>query len=380
MKYRDALILLILFATVSACIEPYEPPVSDADVKFLVVDAYINASNGTARAELTRTQPVASPEETPVETNALVSIEERNGTKHPLFESASGFYQGTVSNVDFSKEYRILIQTTNDKQYMSDYISLQDTPEIDSISLLFVDDGMQLAVNTHDASGHARFFRWRFTETFEYRSRYSSNIMFTPSGAIDSRPSTLQIHTCWKTTPSTSILVGSTERLTAAVVSDFPVTFIPKSSIKLSRTYSILVEQQTLTVEGYNYWSSLQKSTEQLGGLFDPLPSQVPGNIYCTTNPSEKVIGFFSGGTISDKRIFIKPGDLPESMGFYSYAGSNCLADTITVEELPNIPSNTLLMDAIYEGRAFIGYTTSSPSCIDCQLMGGVTYPPDFWE
>jgi hypothetical protein len=380
MTFRDASILVIILATVNACIEPYEPPVNDADVRFLVVDAYINASNGTATAQLTRTLPVASAEATPVETNALVSIEEKNGAKYQLTENASGFYQGMVSNLDFNKEYRILIQTSDDKQYMSDFIFLQETPPIDSITYLFVLDGMQLAVNTHDASGHARFFRWRFTETYEYRSRFSSNQMFTPSGTIDYRPSSLQIHTCWKTAPSTTILVGSTERLTESVVSDFPVTFIPKASIKLSRTYSILVEQQTLTREGYNYWSNLQKSTEQLGGLFDPLPSEVSGNIHCTTNPSEKVIGFFSGGMIHDKRIFIKQGELPESMGFYDYRSTNCYSDTILVDQLPNILPNTLLIDAIYQNRALIGYTSSAPACIDCQYMGGVTYPPDFWE
>jgi hypothetical protein len=141
------------------------------------------------------------------------------------------------------------------------------------------------------------------------------------------------------------------------------------------------VQQQTLTTEGYNYWSNLQKSTEQLGGLFDPLPSEVSGNIHCISNPSEKVIGFFSGGSTEEKRIFLLPRQLPEGMGYYNYRNPNCIADTILLADIPATDPATLLIDGIYPpGRMLIGYTTSYASCIDCKYLGGVTQRPDFWE
>jgi hypothetical protein len=372
--------LLSFMVVANACIEPFQPPVSDEDVRFLVVDAYINSSDGTASARLSRTLPVASPELIPHESGALVSIEDENGTRYPLAESVNGQYSGVVSNISFTKQYRLLIQTPEEKQYSSDYINLQQTPPIDSISYSFVGDGLDLEVNTHDASGNARYFRWAWTETYEYNSTFSSIYMFTPTQIVY-RPFSEQIYVCWKTNASTNLLIGSTDRFKESVVSKFPIAFIPRSSIKFSRKYSIVVQQQTLTAEGYNYWSNLKKSTEQLGGLFDPLPSEIRGNIHGITNPSEKVIGFFSGGATEEKRIFLIPRQLPKGMGHYNSSDPNCPRDTILLADIPSTDRTTLLIDGIYPpGQMLTGYTTSSRSCIDCRYLGGVTQKPDFWE
>jgi hypothetical protein len=380
MKALRYSMLVSLMAVANACIEPFQPPVSDEDVRFLVVDAYLNSSDGTASAKLSRTLPVASPEVIPQESGALVSIEDENGIKYPLIESANGQYSGSVSNISLTKQYRLLIQTLNGTQYSSDFIDLQQTPPIDSITFSFVGDGLDLEVNTHDPSGEARYFRWAWTETYEYNSTFSSIYMFTPNEIVY-RPVTEQIYVCWKTNPSTNLLIGSTDRFEESVVSKFPIAFIPRSSIKFSRKYSILVQQQTLTAEGYNYWSNLKKSTEQLGGLFDPLPSEVRGNIYSTTNPSENVIGFFSGGSTEEKRLFLLPRQLPIGMGHFNSSNPSCERDTILLADIPSTDRTTLLIDGVYPpGQMLTGYTTSQRSCIDCRYLGGVTQRPDFWE
>ena len=380
MKALRYCMLLSFIALANACIEPYQPPVSDEDVRFLVVDAYINSSDGTAIAKLSRTLPVASPELIPHESGALVSIEDENGIKYPLIESANGQYSGSVSNISLTKQYRLLIQTLNDDQYSSDFINLLQTPPIDSITFSFVGDGLDLEVNTHDPSGNFRYFRWAWTETYEYNSPFSSIYMFTPTDIVY-RPVSEQIYVCWKTNPSTNLLIGSTDRFEESVVSKFPIAFIPRSSIKFSRKYSILVQQQSLTAEGYNYWSNLKKSTEQLGGLFDPLPSEVRGNIHGITNPSEKVIGFFSGGSTEEKRIFLIPRQLPIGMGHYNSSNPSCVRDTILLADIPLTDRTTLLIDGVYPpGQMLTGYTTSDRSCIDCRYLGGVTQRPDFWE
>lgn len=372
--------MLVILIT-GACVEPYDPPVNDSDVSFLVVDGFINASNGVASVTLTRTQPVASFEPTPVESGAQLFIEEKNGLKYRLSESGNGKYSGIVPDIDFETQYRLLITTNNDKQYTSGFISLQQTPVIDSISYRYTRDGLELSVSTHDLAGQSKYYRWKYIETYEYNSNFNSVYMFTSVGVVDYRPPLQSIYTCWKTTRSTNILVGSTERLEESVVSRFPLTIIPDGAKQLSRKYSILVQQQTLSLEGYNYWLNLQKSTERLGGLFDPLPSEVSGNLQSVTNPEQTVIGFFSGGTVDEKRIFIAPADLPDEMGPYNYRNPLCVADTILVADLGNFLGSTLLVDGIYPLRGpIIGYTTSSKPCVDCRDWGGVTVKPDFWD
>ncbi|MEO5600285.1 MAG: DUF4249 domain-containing protein [Cyclobacteriaceae bacterium] len=364
-----------------ACVEPYDPPVNDEDVRFLVVDGFINASNGVASVTLTRTQPVASDQPPPAESGAKLSIEDKNGLKYQLSESGNGMYSGIVPNVNFETQYRLLITTNNDRQYTSVFISLQQTPAIDSISYRNTKDGLELSVSAHDITGQSKYYRWKYIETYEYNSDFNSEFMFTSAGVVDYRPPSQFIYTCWKTTRSTNILVGSTERLKESVVSRFPLTVIPDGAKQLSRKYSILIRQQTLSLEGYNYWLNLQKSTERLGGLFDPLPSEVSGNLQSVTNPEQTVIGFFGGGTVDEKRIFITPADLPDEMGPYNYRNPFCVVDTILVADLGNYTSSTYLVGAIYPIRGpVIGYTTSAKPCVDCRDWGGVTVKPDFWD
>src|SRR5205085_5124378 len=139
---------------------------------------------------------------------------------------------------------------------------------------------------------------------------------------------------------------------------------IPKGSIKLSIKYSILLEQKALTEEAYNYWLNLKKNTESLGGLFDPLPSEITGNIHSLRNPNEAIIGYFSGGSVEKKRIFINANEIPASVSLYY--PPQCVMDTISVKEIANIPSSTLLIDALYMGPSIIGYLSAPAQCIDC--------------
>ena len=53
--------------------------------------------------------------------------------------------------------------------------------------------------------------------------------------------------------------------------------------------FSTLVRQYPLDQEAYNYWLTVQKNSQSLGGLFDLQPSQIRGNIHGVTNPNDVV-------------------------------------------------------------------------------------------
>lgn len=364
-----------------ACIEPYDPPVDDRDVNFLVVDGFINATDGTASVKLTRTLPVASKETIPAESGAHVSIEDEQGVTSLLTETETGVYTGWIADISFDTRYRLIIRTRDSNEYASDLISLQETPPIDSISYSAVTDGLEFAVSTHDVTRQSRYFRWKFWETYEYHSSFNSSFMFSGKDVVI-RPADQSLFTCWRTIASSSILIGSTEHLSESVISKFPVTVVPEGSVKLSLKYSLLVRQQSLSPEAYNYWLNLQKSTEQLGGLFDPLPSEVRGNMHSTKNPTEKVIGFLSGGSVQETRIFLTYRDLPDELKTYNSFNPNCLLDTLSLMELATAPASIFLVDAVYGEFTpdIVGYSTSTRECIDCTSFGGTPKKPDFWQ
>jgi hypothetical protein len=369
----------VLVGLCMSCLEPYSPPANLNNVNHLVVDGFMNASKGSAAVTLSRTVSISSTDLPTPESKATVTIEDEHGIAQNLSEQALGIYESTVLALSFEKNYRLHIRTSSQEEYTSDYIHLKRTPPIESLNYSFVDRGVQLNVSTGDPSGDTRFYRWRFTETWEYNSAYYSSFKFSPSHQVVVRPLEESIHTCWRTQRSSSILLGSTKRLAQDIISNFPILLIPKGSIKLSVKYSIHLEQEALTEEAYNYWLNLQKNTESLGSLFDPLPSEITGNIHSLSNPDEPVIGYFSGGSVEEKRIFIKANEIPASVSLYH--PPQCTLDSIDLKNIANTSSSTLLVGALYMGPFIIGYTSASAACIDCRVSdGGVLQKPDFWN
>lgn len=376
---RSFTVLVALLLAVNACIEPYEPPLDDADVNYLVVDGFLDATAGVATVSLSRTLPVTSEQLFERESGATVHIEDGAGIIFPLAETDRGKYTGIVSNAATDQRYRLQIRTASNRAYVSDFVAIIQTPPIDSITWAVAADGVQFSVTTHDPTGRSRFYRWKYTETYEYNSTFNSLYRFENDQPVSRRPEE-SIFTCWTTNESTDIKVGSTKQLHEAVIYKSPVMFIPAGSVKVSRRYSLLVKQHAISEEAYQYWLSLEKSTENLGGLFDPLPSEAVGNIHGQTDPGETVIGYFNAGTVEEKRLFVRRNELPVEITWNSSGIHGCMRDTVYLADLDQVyQPTTLILDAIYN-PLLIGYTTSEAACADCRVLGGTTTRPPFWD
>jgi hypothetical protein len=375
-------IFLILIVLVVGCLEPYEPPTTKNNIRMLVVDAFLNTTQGIMEVKLSYTTPLTSNVPPPKVDFATVELQDDEGRSIPLFWMGGGRYQiqGTITRPD--KTYRIYIRTETNKEYVSDFIVIKHTPPIDEINYSIDGDDLEINVNTHDPSGNSRYYRWTYVETWVYRSNYPSAWVLPPGAAEPRlREPSEDINVCWRSDTLKQIIVGSTSHLSEDVVSNFNLIKIRGGALKLSERYSVLVQQQTLPLDAYNYYLSLQKSTESLGGLFDPQPSQLEGNIHSLNDPDEQVIGFFSGGEVSEKRIFIDKDDLPQ--GFPKYLRPLCPMDTIPVAEVRGVTDPDALIYAVYPMGfpVIIGYTTAEKPCIDCRkFAGGVTTKPYFWE
>lgn len=367
----------ILIVISTSCLEPYNPPETTGTVDILVVDGFINVSDSIATVRLTKATPLSdnSSNENTV-SGALVQIEDENGSIVLLTESTNGYYASTKMPFTPLKKYRVTILTNSDKRYFSDFVELTNSPHIDSVTWKpsIQSQGINILVNTHDDSGHAKYFQWTYDETWEYRSKYGAGYKLEDGVVVGNQ---LPIYRCWISKPSSEILIGSTAQLSTSAIRDYPLAFIPVGSQKLTVKYSILVQQRVLTKEAYDFWLQLKKSTESLGGLFDPLPSQVLGNLHSADNDDAPVLGYFSGGQVASKRVFIAVGDLPPNLRSTPFI--TCEVDSIGIAEIGNYPDMFLI--TMY-GEIFPeGYTTSGgKNCMDCRDDGGDLERPDFWN
>ena len=157
-------------------------------------------------------------------------------------------------------------------------------------------------IYAHDPKNTARYYLWTYDETWQYTSATTSQLYYE-NGGLHYRNLATELYYCWKTVQTNNIFVNTTKALSEDVVNDFKLLELPQSNRKLYFGYSVLVRQYAITEEAYNYWLVTKKNSEQLGTLFDPLPSQPVGNMFSISHPSEPVIGYFSASTVASGRV-----------------------------------------------------------------------------
>lgn len=375
LKYLQTKLPLVFIIVMCGCLDPYAPPVADGKLDILVVDGFMDQQS--AQVRLTKAVPLATEDGLyPVESGAVVTIEAESGARYSVPEISPGNYSRTNVGFPSGERYRLHITTPTREEYFSQYIELKSSPSLDSVTWRPFEDGVAIYVHAHDETGNTRYYQWTYEETWEYRSKLHSAVRFTDKGEVLLRTAEEDIHTCWNSQQSSQILITSTEKFSEDRVQGFEIAFHTRGSRKLSRRYSINVQQRALTREAYEYWQELKKNTENLGTLFDPMPSQLTGNLYSSTNSEKPVLGFFSGGSIQEKRIFIAFAELPDYLLYNP--PSFCPLDSIPLADISKYTSTTLLVSA-YGSAAIEGYLSSTPNCIDCRLEGGNKNKPSFW-
>ncbi|TLV00604.1 DUF4249 domain-containing protein [Dyadobacter luticola] len=355
---------------IDSCIEPFSPPEVSDSGDYLVVDGFLNVSGDTSIVKLGRTQNINNDSVPYKESGAIVTVEAENGQQYLFSETETGVYALPPEAFDLSSKYRIHIRKSSGSQYVSDYVTVSNTPPIDSISYRFDRgrDAMIVYANTHDATGATRFYRWKYEETYQYRAAHYSSIVRNADRS-DFLARNEDINLCWKTQESGDIKLGSTIKLSQDIVKELPVNVIDASSNKLYFGYSILVKQYGLSREAFEYWTQLAKTTQGTGSLFDPLPNQVTGNIKNEANNKELIFGYFSAAVEQRQRIFIR-----DRYGRYP----TCQApDSITRKDA--LESEAFLL-GFYTTPTKSGILASSEYCGDCRVQGGTIKKPSFWK
>jgi hypothetical protein len=365
---------LLLLIVVWSCKEKYNSPYHSPAIGNLVVEGFINVGGGPTTFTLTRATSLDSPAIIP-QTGAQVSVESQGGASFLLSELGNGQYSINQVPVDLTQQYRLQIITPDGKQYLSDFSAPNVTPPIDSVSWKAATDGVTIYVSTHDPQNSTGYYQWKYEETWEYTSAYETGYEYT-GGIIVSRPPSDQVFTCWNSDSSTTISIGTSAALSTDVIYEFPLTQVFYSTDKLVIKYSIQVKQYALSEDWYNWVEKIQKNTEQVGSIFDAQPSEIGGNIHCTSNPDEQVIGFVGCTTETDKRIFIGRFQLPNSPVIYT-GYEFCVLDTVKIP-LSFVFGNGGSIPVGYTGTG--GLLASSTACVDCRLMGGTLTEPPFWQ
>ncbi len=360
-------VLTIVLAANFSCIEPYVPDIVDNET-LLVVEGHISDLPAAYFVRLSSTQPLNAEGSKP-ETGARVWVTDEEGVEHIFEETAAGVYASDTACFvgQAGQTYRLNIVRSMGAVYQSDPVVLKSTPPIDSVyyerDVRFTDveglkhDGIKIMVDSHDPDGKTRYYRYEWTETYQIKVPY---------------PVVYDDGVCYNSFDNTSIIATNTLHLDEDRVSMFEVAYVTTESYRLRSLYHVQVRQYALDEQGYHYWSELQKSSETLGSLFDPLPYSLTGNVRSADNPDEQVLGYFDASSVSAAAIYIDRKDLLE----LNYPPDGCYWELVQVYGAESPPQGYCLA---IKGPFGSGYNIFAPAyCCYCDLYG-YREVPDFW-
>lgn len=363
--FRGRTLILAMSLFLSGCIERFEPEVNTYE-SLMVVEGLITDQAEPYTIRISRSTALNSPY-TWAETGAQVSVTDSEGGTWDFTEAGVGVYQSDplefIGRV--GETYKLRITTSDLSHYESDDVVLKSSPPIDSIYYqqdirydntgAATQDGIQILVDSHSAEGGTGYYK------YEWAATYQVTVPYAP---------TSELRTCYNADYSTNVLVETTLALTEDRVSGFELNYVTTESYRLRSVYSILVRQYALDEEGFRYWKELQKSSENLGTLFDPQPYSIIGNVKNVNNQDEMVLGYFDASAVSEKRLYIYGKKLAEEG--VTYPPDGC------VFQLQTEGGNGFCF--AYAGEYGSGINYFAPcECTDCRYFG-TQGEPDFWE
>jgi hypothetical protein len=372
-------ILLPGMLAIYSCHTPFNPKPIQGNPGILVVEGVIDPSADSTIIRLSRTVQVNSTTTAAPVLDAIVNAEDDQNGIYPIPEIGNGEYAFPGLQLDITRKYRLRIKTSDGQQYLSDFVPVKVTPPIDSVGFTILQDSLQVYVSTHDPSNNTQFYRWSFDETWAFHAYYASQFISTGYSLVERTPAQ-NVYSCFGSDFSPTIVLASSAGLSHDVIYQNPLTLIRGSSEKLEREYSVLVRQYALTSDALNYWTNLRTNSDQLGGIFGVQPSEVAGNIHCTTNAAATVIGYIGASTVTTKRVFISNSSLPQRwQPAYPYS---CTLQTDTsassLEALISLPPGMLAISPIGGFFDPKGYFGTSIECADCTIRG-TTVQPSYW-
>ncbi|HEY1213443.1 MAG TPA: DUF4249 domain-containing protein, partial [Bryobacteraceae bacterium] len=179
-KYIPTIPLLLILLIATRCKRDYNPPVLQTNPNWLVVDGFINmGANSTTALSLSRTQRLGDSlgAYTP-ELQADVAIIDGSGKSYTLQDLGNGTYTSPQLTLDPTQKYKLQITTRNGSKYLSDTVSARIAPPIDSLSWRQDDSSgnVIISVDTHDPAGNSHYYRWFYSETWEYHAPLQSEL------------------------------------------------------------------------------------------------------------------------------------------------------------------------------------------------------------
>ncbi|MDP4845468.1 MAG: DUF4249 domain-containing protein [Salibacteraceae bacterium] len=375
-------LMIFLLLWINSCIEPFVLE-NDSYDKLLVVDGNVHNGPGPYIIKLSTSASIDRISFLPLH-GCLVEIMDNEGNSFVLTETKTGQYEtdSIALQGEVGKSYQLKILTPEGKTYQSSFETIKEPIAIDSVyaeyneqtefDTPFLRYGYQFYVDAATPQSDTNFVIWQLTSTYKFHADY--RIFFFYDGAVKPFPNIDSLYYCYKTDRIPEIFTFNSKTLTSNEIKRKKLHFEDTRTKALTMNYSLLVNQMVVNEGAHDYWKSLSEINQSQGAVFAQQPYQVRGNIVCTSDTSENVLGYFMAAGLSQKRIFV-------TWEYEHWDYSECVITDVEYMAYADIfrsrPSQwpILITQGSTGGRAVV-----SDYCIDCRTIGAELEKPSFWR
>jgi len=374
---KKALSLLVILASVQACIYSYDVDLEQDDRSVVVVEGDI-LLGGTTVVNLSYMQPVntSSQYRRTSFPSGTAWVEDEDGTRYPStgFSMSSTAYSLIIPTEDApaDRKYRLVVEADGDT-FVSDWQDNRKAPVIKDIRFYADDQDVHVTASIDEGEDGTGLLAVNFEETWrfhaDYGCMYELNLVtweYTP--LMSGYP----YYWCWKSRSSLEYTLIDCSDL-AGGVTDYPFWSFSRYDNRNHERYSIKVNARTISEEEYRYRKNLADNSALSGDLFTPNPGELTGNIRCESRPELRVLGFVTSCEVTSKRVYLSSQYLLSRPGSYDFVIPK-QEERETYYNKGWYPVDDMSVDGE------VGVAWGPLRCINCIAAGGTQTKPDFWE
>jgi hypothetical protein len=305
-------LFLILF---SSCEELYFPNL-DKMPEILVVESHITNDSRLNYVKITTTNGFY--ETVPNESLKGINVKliDINGKTLTATDNGKGNFAFPETPTP-GRKYKLKITYQNDI-YESDTVRMPSLPSIDDIYSLYKVSktyrtdafGPPVLIET---PGREIYIDAPITQTLQYyRFDWRAVLLWciTPPPTPMGFPASTY---GWNSLYDKDLinLAGQKKYSEASQVKKHPILSIPydyrvyiDAKEKIENGWILIIDQYGIDQKSHDFYEQFNKQLTAEGHLFDPVLTQINGNIHCTNDPSKKIVGFFEVNSYRQHRYY----------------------------------------------------------------------------
>ena len=300
-------LLVFLFVLLSQCITEFDPRLTDQNPK-LVVDGLITNQPGPYSVRLSYSSAYNNK---PIlgffPFQAQVYIKDDTGAEELLRYTSNGYFKSETNGIRgvAGRQYWVSIILPDGTEYESAHELLNPVPQIDTIYSIyqelnagFMRGKFEIFLDTSDPPDEINYYRWSWSH-YESKTVCDITYDFPPLTKV----SWGCCVPCWSFIKCEGCInIGSDRLINGKKISRQYLLDVSYNSVD---PYYLLIEQQSLTKNGYEFWEKVRSQVTNSGGVFDTPPIAIKGNVTNVNNPDEKVLGYFGASSVYYKYFYV---------------------------------------------------------------------------